>query len=56
MRRIERLAMQRLVEISALKGNGIKLLTREIIRAAENGKAVIPAHIFTGSVEHAIAI
>ena len=45
----------RLVEISALKGTGIEELT---VKAIETAKLGIPAavkHIFSGSVEHALA-
>lgn len=42
-------------EISALKGTGINEAVEKAIRAAEAGKAVVPQHIFSGAVEHAIA-
>lgn len=44
----------KVVEISALKGTGIKEATEVAIEAASSGKAV-PMHAFSGSVEHAIA-
>ena len=51
------LARQRgckVVEISALKGDGIKEAAQEAVNAAKNGKTV-PLHTFSGPVEHAIA-
>lgn len=42
------------VEISALKGNGIADAAEAAIAAAESGR-VVPQHIFSGVVEHAIA-
>lgn len=42
------------VEISALKNDGIQEAAREAIRVAQEGKAV-PMHTFSGTVEHAIA-
>ena len=42
------------VEISALKGLGIQAAAEAAIRAAKTGKAV-PAHAFSGDVEHALA-
>lgn len=42
------------VEISALKGNGVMEAAEAAIHAAENTKT-IPAHSFSGAVEHAIA-
>ncbi|MBQ7129258.1 MAG: ferrous iron transporter B [Clostridia bacterium] len=44
----------KIVEISALKGNGIKEAAEEAVKAAKNGKT-IPKHSFAGVVEHAIA-
>ena len=44
----------KVVEISALKGTGIKEATEAAIEAAKSGKSV-PMHAFSGSVEHAIA-
>lgn len=44
----------KIVEISALKGNGIAEAAEEAIKAAENGKTV-PQHTFSGTVEHALA-
>ena len=42
------------VEISALKGDGINEAAEAAIRAAESGNA-LPQHNFSGAVEHAIA-
>ncbi len=42
------------VEISALKGDGIAEAAQEAIRAAESAKT-IPQHTFSGPVEHALA-
>jgi len=42
------------VEISALKGTGIDEAIEEAINAA-NGTQVYPGHIFSGTVEHALA-
>lgn len=42
------------VEISALKGTGIQAAAEAAVRAAKLGKAV-PAHTFSGDVEHALA-
>ena len=44
----------KVVEISALKGDGIKEAAEEAIKAAKSGKTV-PLHTFAGPVEHAIA-
>ena len=44
----------RVVEISALKGDGIMEAAGTAIEAAKNGKTV-PMHRFSGPVEHAIA-
>ncbi len=44
----------KVVEISALKGTGIKEAAQAAIDAAKNGKTV-PMHTFSGPVEHAIA-
>ena len=44
----------KVVEISALKGDGIMDAAEAAIDAAKNGKT-IPMHTFNGSVEHAIA-
>ena len=44
----------RIVEISALKGNGVKEAALAAIEAAKNGKT-IPQHSFSGPVEHALA-
>ena len=43
-----------IVEISALKGDGIMEAAEAAIAAAKNGKT-IPMHTFSGPVEHAIA-
>ena len=44
----------RIVEISALKGDGIKDAALAAIETAKNGKT-IPQHSFSGPVEHALA-
>lgn len=44
----------KVVEISALKGDGILAAAESAIDAAKNGKTV-PMHTFSGAVEHAIA-
>lgn len=44
----------KVVEISALKGNGIMEAAEAAVDAAENGKTV-PMHTFSGTVEHALA-
>lgn len=44
----------KIVEISALKGNGVTEAAEAAIEAAKNSKTV-PMHTFSGSVEHAIA-
>ncbi len=44
----------KVVEISALKGNGIVDAAEAAIDAAGNGKTV-PAHTFSGTVEHTLA-
>ena len=44
----------RVMEISALKGDGIMAAAEAAIDAAQNGKTV-PMHTFSGPVEHAIA-
>ena len=54
---VEELSRQlgcRVVEISALKGTGIMAAAEAAVDAARNGKTV-PQHIFSGSVEHALA-
>jgi len=44
----------KVVEISALKGDGIVAAAEEAIKAADGGKTV-PMHSFSGAVEHTIA-
>ena len=44
----------KVVEISALKGNGVMEAAEAAIDAAKNGKTV-PMHTFSGTVEHALA-
>ncbi len=54
---IEELSRQlgcKVVDISALKGDGTTEAAEEAIKAAKNGKTV-PLHTFSGPVEHAIA-
>ncbi len=43
------------VEMSALKGQGDMEAAHMAIEAAKHGRTVEPPHVFTGSVEHAIA-
>ena len=55
---IERLAKDtgcKVVEISALKGEGIDQLAQRAVAIARSGKKNRPAHSFEGCVEHAIA-
>ena len=42
------------VEISALKGTGVKEAAEAAISAASK-KTIIPQHVFSGTVEHALA-
>ncbi|MBR4754071.1 MAG: FeoB-associated Cys-rich membrane protein [Lachnospiraceae bacterium] len=54
---VEELSKQlgcKVVEISAIKGDGVDNAARTAIEAARNGKTV-PQHTFSGVVEHAIA-
>ncbi len=44
----------KVIEISALKGDGIMTAAAASVEAAQNGKTV-PQHTFSGPVEHAIA-
>ena len=44
----------KVVELSALKGDGVQDAAEAAIDAAKNGKTV-PMHTFSGAVEHAIA-
>ncbi len=44
----------KVVEISALKGDGVMQAAEDAIKAAKSGKTV-PMHTFSGVVEHAIA-
>ena len=44
----------KIVEISALKGEGVDEAAQAAVEAAKNGKTV-PMHTFSGPVEHAIA-
>lgn len=44
----------KIVEISALKGDGIEAAAAAAVNAAKSGKTV-PQHAFSGEVEHAIA-
>ncbi|MGI5985623.1 MAG: ferrous iron transport protein B [Clostridiales bacterium] len=43
------------VEISALKGKGVKEAAEKAVSLAKSGVPMIPQHKFSGSVEHAIA-
>ena len=45
----------KVVEISALKGDGIDQLIQRAVAIARSGKKIQPAHKFEGCVEHAIA-
>lgn len=45
----------KVVEISALKGTGIKQAAEEAVKAAKNKTNTIPMHTFDGSVEHTLA-
>ena len=54
---VEQLSRQlgcKVIEISALKGDGVMEAAEAAIEAAKNGKTV-PQHTFSGAVEHAIA-
>ena len=42
-------------EISALKGTGIAELIEAVVDTTEKGEKNVPAHIFSGSVEHTLA-
>ena len=44
----------KVMDISALKGDGVMEAAEEAIKAAQNGKTV-PLHTFSGPVEHALA-
>lgn len=55
---IERLSKDtgcRVVEISALKGDGLQQLAERAVAIARSGRGMVPAHRFEGCVEHAIA-
>ena len=45
----------KVVEISALKGEGIDQLAQRAVAIAKGNKKTVPAHKFEGCVEHAIA-
>ena len=45
----------KVVEISALKGTGIKEAAQAAIDAAKSSEKTVPQHTFSGSVEHALA-
>ena len=45
----------KIVEISALKGNGIAEAAEAAVLAAKSGKKTVPMHTFSGVVEHALA-
>ncbi len=53
--RLEKELGVKVVEISALKGEGVTLAADEAIKAASQGIACVPQHRFSGSVEHALA-
>ena len=44
-----------IIEISALKGEGGFEAAQKAVEAAEKKQDATPLHVFTGSVEHAIA-
>ena len=55
--KLEELSRQlgcKVMDISALKGDGVAEAASEAVKAAKNGKTV-PQHTFSGPVEHAIA-
>ena len=43
------------VEISALKGDGVMEAAQRAVQLARSGKKTIPQHRFAGSIEHALA-
>lgn len=43
------------LEVSALKKQGLSALAEAAIQAAESGEPSIPAHMFSGTIEHALA-
>ena len=43
------------IETSALKGEGSKLVAQKAAELAQQGKQTEPPHVFAGSVEHALA-
>lgn len=45
----------KVVEISALKVDGLDEAVSEVVKVANEGKKPIPMHMFSGEVEHAIA-
>ena len=45
----------KVVEISALKGEGIEQLAKRAVAIAKSGKKCTPAHSFDGCVEHTLA-
>ena len=45
----------KVVEISALKGTGIKEAAEAAVKAAESKTPTVPQHTFSGPIEHAIA-
>ena len=45
----------KVVEISALKGTGIKEAAEAAVEAAQSEEKTVPMHTFSGSVEHALA-
>ncbi|MBQ6240649.1 MAG: ferrous iron transport protein B [Firmicutes bacterium] len=45
----------KIVEISALKGDGITEAAEAAVAAAKSGKKTVPMHTFSGVVEHALA-
>ena len=45
----------KVVEISALRGEGIDQLIQRAVAIAKSGKKIQPTHKFDGCVEHAMA-
>ena len=43
------------VEISALKGEGVKEVAEAAIELAKSGKTYVPHHVFSGALEHTVA-
>ena len=52
---LEKVLGCKVVEMSALKSNGIDEVTKAVVEAAMSKSAGEPPHVFRGSVEHALA-